>query len=234
MTSMCAFQNTVTVVDCLWPEQSQMAGTVSVVAVCRHTDKLHKANEQLSVVLTAGHHAQQQAAEADLADTSTSEAGHQTAPCRKHGSGAPSPCDYDHEGPALKGADSAAPFSTPTTSSEVCASAVPATACPAEVASCVGASSVTKLTMSVAVRTGNTGSGVLRSNGAPTLAAGSAAGCVREATDAKLTPEQPSGAAPAPKPDISILASAVAASKLGLVDQLSHALTTCAAVAFAK
>ncbi|PNG99977.1 Ankyrin repeat domain-containing protein 55 [Tetrabaena socialis] len=40
--------------------------------------------------------------------------------------------------------------------------------------------------------------------------------------------------APSAKPDISVLASAVAASKLGLVDNLSAALTTSAAVAFAK
>lgn len=36
------------------------------------------------------------------------------------------------------------------------------------------------------------------------------------------------------KPDISVLASAVAAAKLGLVEQLSQALATCAAVAYAK
>ncbi len=55
-------------------------------------------------------------------------------------------------------------------------------------------------------------------SGAPSVAADGAADANRQTS----------------KPDISVLASAVAAAKLGLVEQLSQALATCSAVAYAK
>ncbi|GIL60397.1 hypothetical protein Vafri_14845 [Volvox africanus] len=233
---MCAVQDAVTQSDCVTSEQSEMA--VSVIAVCRHSDKLLRASEQLSIMVTAGPFNQPQAEEVGGAVTTVSEA--QQHP-RQGNTGTQGPGERAGEEPS---GQACAPASTSGEASQLNpVEARTVVACNTDVAVC-GAFALAKT--SAVVRGTNANGGFRARSAAAVLPPEAGTG---EESDAKLTPDRGtpldrvnpvpqtssnSTAATATKPDISTLASAVAASKLGLVDQLSQALATCAAVAFAK
>ncbi|GLI70897.1 hypothetical protein VaNZ11_015921 [Volvox africanus] len=233
---MCAVQDAVIQSDCVSPEQPEMA--VSVIAVCRHSDKLLRGNEQLSIMVTAGPFTQPQAEEVGVAVTTVSEA--QLHP-RQGNAGIQGPGERAGGEPS---GQACAPASTSGEVSQLTSlDARTVMACTTDVTVC-GAFALAKT--SAVLRGTNANSGIQTRSSAAVLPPEAGTG---EESDTKLTPERStpldrvnpvpqtssnSTAAAATKPDISTLASAVAASKLGLVDQLSQALATCAAVAFAK
>ncbi|GIL80564.1 hypothetical protein Vretimale_16013 [Volvox reticuliferus] len=235
---MCAVQDAVTQSDCVSLEQSEMA--VSVIAVCRHSDKLLRANEQLSIMVTTGTFTQPQAEEVDVAFTTVSEAQQQLRQGHAENAGRQGP--VERAGGETSG-QACGPTSTAGEVSQLPVDAGTIVACNTDVAVC-GAIALTK-----------TGTVLRGTSTNCELRTRSAAGVLQPETgtghesNAKQAPEHDipldraspglpvssnSTIATATKPDISTLASAVAASKLGLVDQLSQALATCAAVAFAK
>ncbi|EFJ40619.1 hypothetical protein VOLCADRAFT_99563 [Volvox carteri f. nagariensis] len=222
----------------LSPEQSEMA--VSVIAVCRHSEKLLRANEVLSIVVTSGALTRPPADEVG----SVSEAQKQPRPCRDQAQAqASSARDFskcateEALGMDCRGHGPCSRTSSSDGSSEPRAntSVTPSSATSAALA-CSGAITLSKTGTTILRPALYNPNGALRPRSAPPTASSLSSSSCANAGSASINAIAAASAATnaSTKPDISVLASAVAASKLGLVDQLSQALTSCAAVAFAK